>query len=162
MELSSSADVPGGSHRKDALVAVGEQHPFEKAAALIVEKVFKPSVFHEFGYHHDDAAIGVLLGKIEDELNDGNDDEAVWRRQHLELWRLFAFRAEGGLDVALPVSVQQFGVLGRVDMQGEDVRGKPEGKLNSLASDVAPAVDGNNGDGRLAGIRQGDGNLSGG
>src|SRR5258708_19282752 len=121
MELSVTADVTGRSHRKDALVAVGEQHPFEKAAALIVEKVFKPSVFHELGYNHDDAAIGMLLGKVEDELNDGNDDEAVWRRQDLKLWRLFAFRAEGGLDVALPVSMQQFGVLATVVIPAKDV-----------------------------------------
>src|SRR5258708_28845799 len=122
MELSSSADVPGGSHCKDALVAVGEQHPFEKAAALIVEKVFKPAVFHELGYDYDDAAIGMLLGKIEDELNDGNDDEAVRGRQDLKLWRLLAFGAEGRLEVALPGGVQQFGDLGRVDVQVEDVR----------------------------------------
>src|SRR5260370_35551335 len=122
MELSSSADVPGRSHRKDALVAVGEQHPFEKAAALIVEKVFKPSVFHELGYNHDDAAIGMLLGKVEDELNDGNDDEAVWRRQDLKLWRLFAVRAEGGLKVGLPGSMRHAGGLDRVGLQREEVR----------------------------------------
>ena len=77
MELGSFPDIPGRSHRKNTLIAAGEKHPFQKPATLIVKEVFVPFVFHELGYDHDDAAIGMLFRKIEDELNGGNDDEAV-------------------------------------------------------------------------------------
>src|ERR1700687_2956785 len=122
MELSSVLDVPGRTHGKDALIALDKQHPFQKPAALIVEKVFIPSVFHELGYDHDDAAIRMLFGKVENELNEGNDDEAVRRRQDLQFRRLLACRAEGLLNVASPARVKKFGVLGRADMQGEHSR----------------------------------------
>lgn len=80
-----------------------EQHPLQKPATLIVQEVFIPFVFHELRYDHNDAAIGVLLRKVENELNDGNDDEAVRRRQEQQLWRFLACRAEGLLNVTLPV-----------------------------------------------------------
>ena len=75
--ISCGPGVPGRAHRKDAFVAAGEQHPFQKPATLIVKEVFIPFVFHKLGYDHDDAASGMLLRKVENELNDGNDDEAV-------------------------------------------------------------------------------------
>src|SRR5271157_1599250 len=100
----------------------------------------------------------MLFGELENELNDGNDDEAVRGRQDLELGRLFAGRAEGLLDVAIPVFAQQFGVLGGLDVQGDYFAGKPGGKFNALARDVAPAINGNNGDGRLAESCRIDGN----
>ena len=77
MQSGSFPDVPGRTHRKDAFIATGEQHPFQKSATLIVEEVFIPFVFHKLGYDHDDAATGMLCRKVENELNDGNDDEAV-------------------------------------------------------------------------------------
>ena len=61
MESGLFPDVPGRAHREDAFIAAGEKHPFKKAAALIVEKVFVPFVFHEFGYNHNNAAIGMLF-----------------------------------------------------------------------------------------------------
>src|SRR2546425_13357825 len=81
MESGSLPGIPGRSHRKDTLIAADEQHPFQKPATLIVKEVFIPPVFHELGYDHDDAAVGMLFRKLEDELNDGNDDEAVGGRQ---------------------------------------------------------------------------------
>src|SRR3989442_9016870 len=102
----------------------------------------------------------MLFRKIEDELNDGNDDEAIGRRQDTELWRLPARRAEGLLNVALPVLAKQFGVLVGLDVQGDHFRRKPGGKFNSLAGDVAPAVDGNDGNGRLAETCSVGGNLA--
>lgn len=77
MELGSFPDVPGRSHRKDTLIAADEKHPFQKPATLIVKEVFIPFVFHELGYDHDDAAIGMFFRKVENELNDGNDNKAV-------------------------------------------------------------------------------------
>jgi hypothetical protein len=59
--LGSFPDIPGRSHRKDALIAAGEKHPFQKPAALIVEEIFVPFVFHEFGYDDNNAAIGMLF-----------------------------------------------------------------------------------------------------
>ena len=56
--ISPLPDVPGRAHRKDAFIAAGEQHPFQKPAALIVEEVFIPFVFHKLGYDDDDAAAG--------------------------------------------------------------------------------------------------------
>src|SRR5713226_9372495 len=74
MQSGSFPDVPGRAHRKDALVAADEQHPFQKPATLIVKKIFIPFVFHELGYDHDDGAIRILFRKIKDELDDRNDD----------------------------------------------------------------------------------------
>ena len=75
--ISCGPGVPGRAHRKDAFIAADEQHPFQKPATLIVKEVFIPFVFHKLGYDHDDAASGMLLRKVENELNDGKDDEAV-------------------------------------------------------------------------------------
>ena len=59
-------------------------------------------------------------------------------------------RAEGSLNVLLPVVLKQFGMLRGFDVQGDHFRGKPGSKFNSLAGDVAPVVDGNHRDGMLA------------
>src|ERR1017187_395224 len=40
-------DIPRCAHREDAFIAAGVQHPFQKAAALIVEEIFVPSVLHK-------------------------------------------------------------------------------------------------------------------
>src|SRR5208283_2202834 len=148
--LLSFADVPGGADGKDALIALHEEQPFQQAATLIVEEVLKPAVFDKFRYDDDDFAIGMLPGEIEDELNDGNNDEAIRRRQDLELRRFLAGGAEGLLDVALPVFAEQFGVFGGLDVQGDYFGGKPGGEFDALSGDVAPPIDGNNRDGRLA------------
>src|SRR5260370_19970646 len=116
------------------------------------------SVFRELWDDHDDGAMRMLLGKVENELNEGDDDEAVWRRQDFEFRRLLACRAEGLLHVALPVLTKQFGVLLGVDVQRDHFLGKPRGKFNCVARNAAPAFDGNNGNGRLARIRRVDGN----
>ena len=79
MESGSFPDVPGGSDRKDTLISADEKHPFQKASTLIMKEVLIPFVFHELGYDHDDAAIGIFFRKIENELNDGNANEAAVR-----------------------------------------------------------------------------------
>jgi len=111
-----SPDVPGRTHRKDAFIAASEQHPFQKPRALIVEKVFIPSVLNKLGDHHKDAAVGMVLRHLENELNDGNDDEPVGRRQEMELRWLLAFGAEGLLNIQLPFRLKQFRVLGWLDV----------------------------------------------
>ena len=77
LESGPLPNVPGRTHGKDAFIAAGEKHPFQKAATLIVKEVFVPLVLHEFGYDHNNAAIGMLLRKVENELNHGNNDKAV-------------------------------------------------------------------------------------
>ena len=69
MELSAFAYVPGRADGKDALVAMDQQHPFEKPAALIMEEIFIPAVFHELGNDYHNAAIRTLFGKMDDELH---------------------------------------------------------------------------------------------
>ena len=76
-ELGSLPDVPGRTHRKDAFIAAGEQHPFQKPTTLIVKKILIPFAFHKLGYDHDDAASRMLFRKVENELNDGNNNETV-------------------------------------------------------------------------------------
>ena len=149
-ELGSFTDVPGRTHRKDAFIATGEKHPFQKMGTLVVEEVFVPFVLYELRYHHDNVASGIFFREIENELNNGNDDEAVGRRQSMELRRLLAGRTEGLLNVAFPFLSQDFVVLGERNVQGDDFRGEPGCKFNSLAGDSAPAVDDDNGNGRLA------------
>ena len=63
----------------DALVALYEQKPFEETAALIVQEIFVPLAFGEFGNDDEDAAIGLLSGELKNVLNDRHDDEAIWR-----------------------------------------------------------------------------------
>ena len=80
MELGSLPDVPRRAHREDAFIAAGEKHPFQKPATLIVEEVFVPFVLNQLRYDHDNAASRMFFRKVENELNDGNDDEAVGGR----------------------------------------------------------------------------------
>ena len=73
----SQLHIPRRAHRKDTFISARQQHPFQKPATLIMEEVFIPFVFHKLGDHHDNAAIGMLFRQVQNELNDGNDDEAV-------------------------------------------------------------------------------------
>src|SRR4029077_2854427 len=104
----------------------------------------------------------MLSRKTENELNDGNDDEAVGRRQEKKLGRLPAGNTEGPLHVTLPVLLKQFGVLGGIDMQRDYFRRKPRGKFNPLARDDTPAVDRDDGNGLLTETCRVHGNLAGG
>src|SRR5580704_15157677 len=78
----------------------------------------------------------------------------------MELGRLLARRAEGLLNVVFPVVLKQFGVLVGLDVQGDHFRGKPGSKFDSLAGDVAPAVDGNDRNGVLTETNCVDWNLA--
>src|SRR5579872_7300108 len=88
--ISSPPDVPRRTYGKYPFIAASEKNPFEKPPPLIVEKIFVPFVLHQFGDDHDNVAAGMLFGKIEDELNDGNDDEAIRGGQDVEQRRHFA------------------------------------------------------------------------
>jgi hypothetical protein len=52
-------------------------------------------------------------------------------------------------------------MFGGLDVQGDHFRRKPGSEFNSLAGDVAPTIDGNEGNGMLAETRCVDGNLAG-
>src|SRR5271156_5291064 len=58
-------DSPGGAYYEDSLVPTSQQHPLEKTAALIVEEVFVPFVFHQLRNNHDDIARRMLLRKFQ-------------------------------------------------------------------------------------------------
>ena len=54
-------DVPGRTHRKDTLIASGQERPFQKPPPLIVKEKFVPLVLHELGNDHDDVASGIFF-----------------------------------------------------------------------------------------------------
>ena len=99
-----------------------------------------------------------FFSKVENELNDRNNDEAVGRRQNMELRRLLARRAERSFNVVFPVILKHpecsLGSTCKAITSGES-----RGKFNSLAGNVAPAVDRNHRDRRLAETCRVDGNL---
>ena len=49
----------------------------KRRATLVVEEIFVPSVLHQLGDDHNNTAIGIFPGEIENELHDGNDHKAV-------------------------------------------------------------------------------------
>jgi hypothetical protein len=53
--------VVGRRNGEDAVVAAGQQHPFEQAAALVVKEILVPMILDKLGNDHHDAAVGMLL-----------------------------------------------------------------------------------------------------
>ena len=64
----------------------------------------------------------------------------------MELRWLLARVAEGFDDVTLPVFMKQHGLFRGIDMEGDHFRREPGGEFDTLAHDVAPAVDGDDDD----------------
>ena len=60
------AEIVRRVEREDALVAFHEKQPLEQAAALIVQKIFVPLPFGEFGNDDNDATIGMLRGELQE------------------------------------------------------------------------------------------------
>lgn len=54
-------DVVRRGDREDALIAAGQQHPFQQAAALVVEEIFVPVILDHFGNDHQDAPVRMLF-----------------------------------------------------------------------------------------------------
>lgn len=112
--------IAGRGERENALVALRKERPLKQATALVVEKVFVPAIFNERGYDHHDPPLRTLCGKLKGVLDERDDDETVGRREDGEVgWILTGF-AEGSFDVAMPIILQQFGVLARLDVNGND------------------------------------------
>ena len=149
-ESGALADVPGSADRENSGIAAGEEDPFQKAAALIVEEVFVPPVLDQLGYDNDDAARRMLRREIENELDDRNDDETVGRGKDVQFGRLFAGGAIGLDNVTVPVELKEFGLLGGVHVESDHIGRETRSEFNALAGDVAPAIDGDDGDGRVA------------
>ena len=76
------AEVVGCADGEDAFVAADLQGPFQEAAALIVQKIFVPAAFYEFGDDDHDAPLRVLFGQVQNVLKNGQYDKSVRRRQH--------------------------------------------------------------------------------
>ena len=70
-------EVTGGGEGKDALVALGQEGPFEQAAALVVQEILVPAIFNESGNNDNDSAVGIFFGEIEHVLNQRDDDETI-------------------------------------------------------------------------------------
>src|SRR5579859_5997179 len=68
--------IIGRADREDAGIAADQERPLEQASALVVQKVFVPAIFHQFGNDHDNAPVRMLLREFENVLDDGDDDEA--------------------------------------------------------------------------------------
>ena len=146
--LEFVGEIAGGRDGEDAFVALSEEGPFQEAAALVVEKIFVPVVFDEGGDDDDDTALRILCGKIEYVLNKRDDDEAVRRREDRECGRSLAGGVKWGFDVALPVVMEEFGVLARLDVNGDDFGGDAGSEFDALLGGEVPAVDRNDSDGR--------------
>src|SRR5271154_38775 len=90
----------------------------------------------------------MLLGQRENVLNNWNDNEAIRRREDLELGRFATDLAKSADYVALPIVVQQFGMFAGLHVQRDDFRRKPRGKFQGLFGDGAPAIEGHDNNGR--------------
>ncbi|MGA8623005.1 MAG: hypothetical protein WB660_31335 [Candidatus Sulfotelmatobacter sp.] len=129
-------------------------------ATLIVEEISVPFVLNKLGYDYDNVACGIIFRQIENELNDGNDDEAVGGRQDVELGRLLARGAERFLDAVFPFILKQYGILAGLDVQPDYFRRESRGKINSLPGNAVPPVDSNDRNRRLAQTRNVNGYLA--
>lgn len=77
----SIGEIAGRGEREDALIALGEERPFEEAAALVVQEIFVPVIFHQLRDDHHDAAVRIFLGQLQHILHHRNDYQAVGRRE---------------------------------------------------------------------------------
>jgi len=59
--LRTHSEMVGRRQGEDAAVATYQQQPFQKPAALIVQKVFIPVVFHDLWNNDDQFAVWVLV-----------------------------------------------------------------------------------------------------
>src|SRR5260370_7445074 len=146
-------DVVGRADGENALVATDEKSPFEEPGALVVKEVFIPAILYQFGNDHDNLAVGMFRGEVENKLNDGNNDETVGRRQRGELGRVDAGGAKGLIHVTVPIHMQKFGMIAGLDVDGDDFRREPRGKFERFLGDLAPVLNGKDDDGRRAVVR---------
>ena len=121
------AEIVGGVEGEDALIAFYQQEPFEQAAALIVEEIFVPLAFGEFGDDDDDAALGLFGGELKNVLNDRHDHEAIRRRKSNEFRRRIASGFEGRDNEMVPFPGEDFGMFVGLDVNGDDVGGEARG-----------------------------------
>src|SRR5712691_8680 len=117
-------DVVGRAGGVYALVATDQEGPFKEPGPLVVQEVFVPTALHQFGNDHDNLSVGVFFSQFENVLKDGNDDEAIGRWKKNQLGRHDTRGAEGLLHVALPFRTQELGMFARLNVNGDDFRGK--------------------------------------
>ena len=136
------AEIVRGVECIDALIAFYEQKPFEQAPALVVEEILVPLSFGELGNDDDDSAIRLLSCELKDVLDDWNDDKAIRRRKADEVGR----RVAGGFkrfdDEAIPLFVENFGVLVGLDVNGHDIGCKARSEFEAVARHLAVVIDG--------------------
>src|SRR5947207_995815 len=143
-----SGDVVWRADGENALVAADQERPFKEACTLIVQEIFVPAIFDQFGNDDNNMTSGVLFRELENVLNQGNNNEAVGRRQCGERRRHSAGGSKRLLDVALPFLVQKPGMLAGLHVNGDDFWRQPGGKFYGLLADGIPVVHGHDGDWR--------------
>ena len=120
-----SGDVVWRADGENALVAADQERPFQEACTLIVQEILVPAIFDQFGNDHNNMTIGVLFRELENVLNQGNNNEAVGRRQRGERRRHGPGGSKRLLDVALPFLVQEPGMLAGLHVNGDDFWRQP-------------------------------------
>ena len=117
-------DVVRRADGENALVAADQESPFQEACPLIVLVILVPAIFDKLGNDDNNVSIGVLFRKLENVLNEGNNDEAVGGRQRGELRMSGPGGSKRLLDVALPFLVQEPGMFAGLHVNGDDFRGE--------------------------------------
>ncbi len=72
-----SGDVVWRADGENALVAADQERPFKEACTLIVQEIFVPAIFDQFGNDDNNMTSGVLFRELQNVLNQGNNNEAV-------------------------------------------------------------------------------------
>ena len=146
----SSRKVVGSGEGIDPAIAVGEQNPLEQTAAMVMHEIFKPMAFDKRRDQHDNTSIGIFRRNFENVLHQGNNNETIRGRDDREVRNIFSRIPEWRGDIALPVLVEQFGMFAKLDMDCKNVGRNARSKFQGALGDAAPAVHGDNRDGRLA------------
>src|SRR6267154_51372 len=120
-----SGDVVWRADGENTLVAADQERPFQEACTLIVQEILVPAIFDQFGNDDHNLTIGVLFRELENVLHQGNDDEAVGRRQRGERRRHDPGGLKRLLDVAFPFLVQKPGMLAGLNVNGDDFWRQP-------------------------------------
>ena len=114
---------------------------------MVVEEIFVPLSFGEFGNDDDDAAIGPFGGEPKYVLDDRNDHKAIRRRKANEFRRRITGSLERFDNQTIPLFVENLGMFVGLDVDGDDIGGKARGEFEAVARDVAVVIDGNDSDG---------------
>src|SRR5438045_9509531 len=75
-----SGDVVWRADGENALVAADQERPFKEACTLIVQEIFVPAIFDQFGNDNNNMPRGGHLRALETVLNKGKRNEEAGGR----------------------------------------------------------------------------------